>query len=1494
METINAQSIYAAVLAAARLAPEYPDAFTFSAMPDGLPYGFDDATEWDSIECRTYNFPSDRARDAFKNAVMESARAELRAMLDIPVKIRIQTAARGFMRIVNTAPRLADFAATVKTNARAFGGGFAPVRRAPAAVKPWPAASVKLIFELLQDHAAADATTLAIEKCGASFYDVGKGPFMVWAPMPVDGLADDFASVRSSVSGKYCVIGLKSGLAIGETCATRKASEQSARQAVENAGPEKTAAALARAKPCDMAAARAAWFKVHGIDAAADAQSIIDARAADDVAEMVSAAAASAAIAQAMQNPADAAPARELEIVAIAADGAEMASAAAGHGGPSAPDAYGTISACHAATMPAGHRSGHGGHSGTVGGPDFGIGNRVFACFPGNPGGPAGPEPMGISGTHGNIGTRGNSEGNPQPMGISGGLVFEVDGHNFRQAFENSDDAMRAAMGCVYLNPARFGFHSAELSRTGCTAWTYGFSTVQVRAVRADGVADGQAVTFNPARREWVGTATIDAPQPVEISDVWGSDAEPHAIPGPDGNPAREWIRGAVCQVACAARISYRAAGILAAAHADTLRAAHAAGASVHDGARIVLDASAGPADPEPVENVASEPAAVEPVEIADTGAGAEPGAAADAGADAVQPVEIVDAGQAEPEPVEMPDYVGTGTYSPEDNKLRLYPFARLDAATYARVKAAGFSWAPKQEVFVAPMWTPARADLLAELVGEIDDEDGTMRERAADRADRFEDYQGKRTADAERARDAVQAIGARFEFGQPILIGHHSERKARKDKERMENGMRKAVQAWDTAQYWERRAAACVRHALYKERPDVRARRIKGLEADQRKQERTRAEAVAGLARWEAVEISDKWKTREDGTKPDRLERARRIADIEYLTVYIPEGKSYGYTAADVLRPDGERYEAYESWTVDQVLEVARRQYPARIAHADRWIQHYKNRIAYERAMLADAGGTVADKSGPEVGGACQCWASPRGGGWSLIQKVNRVSVTVLDNWGNGGADFTRTMPMDKLKAVMSRAQVDQARADGRIINETAAGFHLLSPKPAADPVEPVEMPAAVEPVEVAQPMAPEVPSPVTAAAPVQPVEKPQEAPKPAHAAPVLPKAPAPDAAAFDAMRQALRSGGVQVVTVPQLFATPATLAARMVDLADIRPGHRIMEPSAGTGRILDAIGAAVSLEHVDAIEINPKLADMLRARYPNLYAVRPFDFLSFTPNPDQLADRILMNPPFIGGADIKHIKHALQFLKPGGRLVAICAGGPRQASELRPIVDSMGGTWEPLPADTFKESGTGVNTVLLCVTAPDVARQDPPQPVEKPMGNGQSGEPVGNVTIEAMHEFLAKHYRPDRFTGRDGATWGARYSWDVARGVLEYLALHGRGQISHHESRTGDSVYYDRDLQEFDEAARFPMTAKVRQVQAWSARHFRAVLDWLEDMNHHGEALLIRALRVGSYSLSGQARELVRAHESAGYLKPDIAQRRAELSHIVAALENHEVHHG
>ena len=123
----------------------------------------------------------------------------------------------------------------------------------------------------------------------------------------------------------------------------------------------------------------------------------------------------------------------------------------------------------------------------------------------------------------------------------------------------------------------------------------------------------------------------------------------------------------------------------------------------------------------------------------------------------------------------------------------------------------------------------PHCEDLLIELCSEIDDEDKILIERAEERSERFSDYSASRADDAAQAQKAVAAIADHIPFGQPILIGHHSEKRARKDAERIDNGMRRFVKMWDTSKYWTDRAAAAVCHARYKERPDVRAPAYQG-----------------------------------------------------------------------------------------------------------------------------------------------------------------------------------------------------------------------------------------------------------------------------------------------------------------------------------------------------------------------------------------------------------------------------------------------------------------------------------------------------------------------------------------------------------------------------------------------------------------------------------------------------------------------------------------
>lgn len=157
-------------------------------------------------------------------------------------------------------------------------------------------------------------------------------------------------------------------------------------------------------------------------------------------------------------------------------------------------------------------------------------------------------------------------------------------------------------------------------------------------------------------------------------------------------------------------------------------------------------------------------------------------------------------------------------------------------------------------------------------------------------------------------------------------------------------------------------------------------------------------------------------------------------------------------------------------------------------------------------------------------------------------------------------------------------------------------------------------------------------------------------------------------------------------VVSASNLFPTPPPLARRVVDLAGIVAGHRVLEPSAGTGRLLQPLPAGVDLV---AVEIDHAMAQLLRGRFAG--QVLAADFLELT-DLGQF-DRIVMNPPFARGTDIRHIEHARKMLKPGGRLVAICANGPKQRTQLQPAADE----WIDLPAGSFRSEGTDVNAAIV-----------------------------------------------------------------------------------------------------------------------------------------------------------------------------------------------------
>jgi predicted RNA methylase len=161
------------------------------------------------------------------------------------------------------------------------------------------------------------------------------------------------------------------------------------------------------------------------------------------------------------------------------------------------------------------------------------------------------------------------------------------------------------------------------------------------------------------------------------------------------------------------------------------------------------------------------------------------------------------------------------------------------------------------------------------------------------------------------------------------------------------------------------------------------------------------------------------------------------------------------------------------------------------------------------------------------------------------------------------------------------------------------------------------------------------------------------------------------------------------------QAFYTPQEVAHDLVRIAGVQPDMDCLEPSAGDGVIATALREAGA--RVTCIELNPDAAEKLRARGFDP-AVK--DFLSV--EPVAAYDRVVMNPPFTNNQDIDHVLHAFEFLKPGGKLVAIMGKGflfgeQRKRAEFRQFLESHGKVVQDLPRGTFQESGTMVETVVV-----------------------------------------------------------------------------------------------------------------------------------------------------------------------------------------------------
>ena len=93
---------------------------------------------------------------------------------------------------------------------------------------------------------------------------------------------------------------------------------------------------------------------------------------------------------------------------------------------------------------------------------------------------------------------------------------------------------------------------------------------------------------------------------------------------------------------------------------------------------------------------------------------------------------------------------------------------------------------------------------------------------KQADRKACYEQKADQARKDAETARNKVAKIASTIPPGQPVLVGHHSEARHRRDLERIDNGIRASIELEEKADYYEQKASGVGRAGISSDDPDA------------------------------------------------------------------------------------------------------------------------------------------------------------------------------------------------------------------------------------------------------------------------------------------------------------------------------------------------------------------------------------------------------------------------------------------------------------------------------------------------------------------------------------------------------------------------------------------------------------------------------------------------------------------------------------------------
>lgn len=166
------------------------------------------------------------------------------------------------------------------------------------------------------------------------------------------------------------------------------------------------------------------------------------------------------------------------------------------------------------------------------------------------------------------------------------------------------------------------------------------------------------------------------------------------------------------------------------------------------------------------------------------------------------------------------------------------------------------------------------------------------------------------------------------------------------------------------------------------------------------------------------------------------------------------------------------------------------------------------------------------------------------------------------------------------------------------------------------------------------------------------------------------------------------------------QFFATPPEVADWLVMLAGgVHENEKVLEPSAGTGAIIDAIHRSCPDVIVDCYELMPENKEIL-SKKDNIRILGD----DFTKYDLGLYDKIIANPPFSKNQDIRHVKRMYEHLNNGGTVAAIMSchwkiASEKECADFREWLKDVHAKICDIEEGSFKQSGTGIETTAVII---------------------------------------------------------------------------------------------------------------------------------------------------------------------------------------------------